>query len=163
MKKLLLLVLSFSIFACNQNNNRTITETPIPEPMDIEAEMASIEATRIGFQKAIKEKRYGDLRNFGTQDIITLTPVCGDWAEYKRQRENPNKLFSYDSLVMSPIETVILNDTMAYDLGTSVVYYTNDKGEAVEIKDTFLAIVKKDKNDGQWKLFREVATTNTLK
>ena len=162
MKTLLPLVLCMSLIACNQNVTKEAEETPAPEPMDIEAEMISIEETRAGFQLAIKEKRYDDLRHYATPDIISLAPICGDWEEYKMQRENPNDLFSYDSIVMSPRETVILNDSIAYDLGTSVVYYTNDKGEAVEITDTFLALLKKDQNDGKWRLFREVATTNTL-
>ena len=63
---------------------------------------------------------------------------------------------------MQPKETIIVSDSVAYDFGTSSVYYTNEQGEPVEIQDTFLAILKKDKNDGKWKLHREVATTNKL-
>ena len=40
--------------------------------------------------------------------------------------------------------------------------YTNEKGEAIELTATFLAILKKDKNDGKWKLHREVANTRDL-
>ena len=97
---------------------------------------------------------------FGTKDIISLTPVCGEWEQYKTQRSNPNELFSYDSLVMRPKETIMVSDSVAYDFGTSSVYYTNKEGKAVEITDTFLAILKKDKKNGRWKLHREVATTN---
>ena len=60
---------------------------------------------------------------------------------------------------MSPEETVIVSDSIAYDYGTSKVYYTNDKGESVELQDTFLVIMKKDKNDGVWRLHREVASS----
>ena len=61
---------------------------------------------------------------------------------------------------MRPEETIIVSDSVAYDFGTSSVYYTNGDGKPVEIEDTFLAILKKDKEDGRWKLHREVATTN---
>ena len=129
--------------------------------IDIEGELKSIEETRAAFQLAIKEKRYADLKNYATSDIISLTPVCGEWEEFKRLRENPGNLFSYDSLVMHPKETIIVSDSIAYDFGTSSVYYTNAEGKPVEISDTFLAILKKDKKDGKWKLHREIATTNT--
>ena len=130
--------------------------------IDIQAELASIEETRAGFQLAIKEKRYTDLRNYGTKDIISLTPICGTWEEYKRLRNEPVGSFSYDSLIMKPKETIIVSDSIAYDFGTSSVYYTNEQGKPIEIEDTFLAILKKDKSDGKWKLHREVATTNKL-
>lgn len=162
MKNILLILLTLFLLSCNENNNQSeIKSTDINE-IDIEAELASIEETRKGFQLAIKEKRYSDLRNFGTKDIISLTPICGTWEEYKRLRNEPVGSFSYDSLIMKPKETIIVSDSIAYDFGTSSVYYTNEQGEPVEIEDTFLAILKKDKSDGKWKLHREVATTNKL-
>ena len=78
--------------------------------IDIQAELASIEETRAGFQLAIKEKRYADLRNYGTKDIISLTPICGTWEEYKRLRNEPVGSFSYDSLIMKPKETIIVKN-----------------------------------------------------
>jgi len=162
MKNLLFILLTLFLLSCNEKNNKTeIKSTDIKE-FDIQEELSSIEETRKGFQLAIKEKRYADLRNFASKDIISLTPVCGTWEEYKRLRNEPVGSFSYDSLVMQPKETIIVSDSVAYDFGTSSVYYTNEQGEPVEIQDTFLAILKKDKNDGKWKLHRELATTNKL-
>lgn len=163
--RLLYSLVALIIFtACNNNGNKLEdkTEIAVENELDIEAELKSIEELRSGFELAIKEKRYGDLKMFGTKDIISLTPVCGEWEEYKTQRSSPNELFSYDSLVMRPKETIIVSDSVAYDFGTSSVYYTNTDGQAVEITDTFLAILKKDKNNGRWKLHREVATTNMI-
>ena len=150
--------------ACNNHESKPKdkNEITIENELDIEAELKSIEELRSGFELAIKEKRYGDLKMFGTKDIISLTPICGEWEQYKTQRSNPNELFSYDSLIMSPKETIIVSDSVAYDFGTSSVYYTNKEGQAIEITDTFLAILKKDKRDGKWKLHREVATTNMV-
>lgn len=150
------------LISCNEKNSQSEIKSTDVKEIDIQAELASIEETRKGFQLAIKEKRYADLRNFGTKDIISLTPICGTWEEYKRLRNEPVGSFSYDSLIMKPKETIIVSDSIAYDFGTSSVYYTNEQGEPVEIEDTFLAILKKDKSDGKWKLHREVATTNKL-
>jgi hypothetical protein len=40
--------------------------------------------------------------------------------------------------------------------------YTDIEGKVIELTATFLAILKKDKNDGRWKLHREVANTRDL-
>ena len=162
MKNAILILLTLFLISCNEKNSESEIKSTDVNEIDIKAELASIEETRKGFQLAIKEKRYADLRNFGTKDIISLTPICGTWEEYKRLRNEPVGSFSYDSLIMRPKETIIVSDSIAYDFGTSSVYYTNKEGEPVEIEDTFLAILKKDKNDGKWKLHREVATTNKL-
>lgn len=162
MKNLILLLVTIFLISCNEKNKQTEIKSMDETKIDIQAELASIEETRAGFQLAIKEKRYADLRNYGTKDIISLTPICGTWEEYKRLRNEPVGSFSYDSLIMKPKETIIVSDSIAYDFGTSSVYYTNEQGEPIEIEDTFLAILKKDKSDGKWKLHREVATTNKL-
>ena len=162
MKNLVLLFVTIFLISCNEKNNQSENKSTDVNQIDFQAELASIEETRAGFLLAIKEKRYADLRNFSTGEIISLTPICGTWEEYKRLRNEPVGSFSYDSLVMKPKETIIVSDSVAYDFGTSSVYYTNEQGEPIEIEDTFLAILKKDKSDGKWKLHREVATTNML-
>jgi ketosteroid isomerase-like protein len=163
MRNLMLLLFTVSIISCNNSGNNLESVSSNKEEIDILKELESIEETRAGFELAIKEKRYADLKNYATEDLISLTPICGEWEEFKRLRNNPNELFSYDSLIMRPEETVIVSDSVAYDFGTSSVYYTNDVGKPVEISDTFLAILKKEKKDGRWKLHREVATTNKRK
>jgi ketosteroid isomerase-like protein len=160
MRNLILLLLTVSIISCNNKGNKSESISSNRGKLDIQKELESIEETRAGFELAIKEKRYADLKNYATEDLISLTPICGEWEEFKRLTENPNELFSYDSLVMRPEETIIVSDSIAYDFGTSSVYYTNTEGKPVEISDTFLAILKKDKKDGRWKLHREVATTS---
>ena len=162
MKNLFPILLTLLAISCNEKNNQSEMKAVDEDKIDIEAELASIEETRAGFQLAIKEKRYADLKNYGTKDIKSLTPICGTWEEYKRLRNEPVGSFSYDSLIMKPKETIIVSDSVAYDFGTSSVFYTNEQGQPVEITDTFLAILKKDKSDGKWKLHREVATTNML-
>lgn len=158
MKNLIIILLVFCFISCNTNQNKT--EKVENNPLNVNEELASIEKTRSNFENAIAEKRYEDLAKYATEDLITLTPICGEWEEYKNLIENPKGLFSYDSIQMKPEETIILNDSVAYDFGTSSSFYTNSEGKAVEIKASFLAILKKDKKDGVWKLHREVATTN---
>lgn len=166
MKHLILVFLTISLLSCNQTKNNASTEEIITveaEPkLDLDAELASIERTRAAFQLAIKEKRYGDLKQYGTPDVKSLTPNCGPWEPFKTLRDNPKGSFRYDSLVMRPRETIIVSDSIAYDFGTSSTYYTNEAGEPVELIATFLAVLKKDKTDGVWKLHREVANTLNL-
>lgn len=58
---------------------------------------------------------------------------------------------------MNPKETVIVSDSVAYDYGTSQVFYTNENGEEVMLTNSFLVIMKKVQ-DGNWRLHREVAS-----
>lgn len=162
MKKLTLVFLVLSFMSCNEKTNKEDAVSVNENEIDIAAELRSIEETRAGFQLAIKENRFGDLKNYSTKDVKSLTPDCGIWEPFKSIRKNPTGKFHYDSLVMRPKETIIVSDSVAYDFGTSSTYYTNAEGEQIELTATFLAILKKDKSDGIWKLHREVANTRDL-
>lgn len=158
MKNAIILLLLVTLLGCVNEKSQSQLEFIEVKEVDIQAELASIEETRSAFQVAIKEKRYADLSQYSTSDFIGVSPGSEDWMEYKRLREEPFGQFSYDSIRMRPQETIIVSDSVAYDFGTSSVYYTNEKGESVELKDTFLVILKKDKTDGKWKIHREVAS-----
>jgi len=150
------------LMSCNNKKQDTTTITEVKDTINVVAELQSIEKTRAAFQLAIKENRFGDLKQYGTKDVKSLTPICDAWEPFKTIRDNPTGQFHYDSLVMRPKETIIVSDSVAYDFGTSSTYYTNAEGEAIELNATFLAILKKDKTDGNWKLHREVANTVKL-
>lgn len=156
MKKIVFL-LTFLVFACNSTPKDVTEEEPI-NVIDIEAEKEAINQLRASFQQAIKEKRYSELGQYATADMKGVSPGSNDWLEYRKQREARLGKFSYDSIIMSPEETVVVSDSVAYDYGVSKVYYTNDKGESIELEDTFLVILKKDKSDNRWKIHREVAS-----
>lgn len=162
MKNLLLSLFIIGFFSCNVETGEQKTKTAETAKIDIQSELEAIEETRKAFQLAIKENRFGDLRNYATQDVKSLTSDCGDWGAFKLLQRNPAGKFHYDSLVMRPKETIIVSDSVAYDFGTSSTYYTNEVGEHVELIATFLAVLKKDKYDGRWKLHREVANTRDL-
>jgi len=133
-----------------EHKTESVEEKPT---LDKKAELVKIETLRQNFQLAIKEKRYEDLGKYATQDMVFVGPASEDWKEFYRLNENP---MAYDSIIMSPKETVVLNDSMAYDFGNSKVYYTNEIGDPVELRDTFLVILKKV--DGEWMMYREVAS-----
>lgn len=162
MKNLLLLFLTAGLISCNAESNSPESTPSDSEEINIQAELESIEETRAGFQLAIKENRFSDLGQYATQNVKSLTPDCGAWEPFKELRRNPAGKFHYDSLVMRPTETIIVSDSVAYDFGMSSTYYTNEAGEPVELLATFLAVLKKDKTDGKWKLHREVANTRSL-
>ena len=69
MKKGLILLMVMAIVACNQKQDVTETSPAPAAKMDLDMEYAKIEETRKAFQLAIKEKRYGDLRNWSTKDM----------------------------------------------------------------------------------------------
>ena len=160
MKNLLVLICIAGLFACE--SKKELTQEVGSNQIDVEAELAAIEETRSAFQLAIKEGRFADLKKYGTSDVISLTTSCGAWAPFKALSANPKGEFHYDSLVMKPKETIIVSDSVAYDFGTSSTFYTNENGELVELNATFLAVLKKDKKDGIWKLHREVANEREL-
>jgi ketosteroid isomerase-like protein len=95
-----------------------------------------------------------------TKDAVTISPGSSDWSTMYEVSKNRGP-FPYDSIIMFPKETIIASDTIAYDFGTSHVYYTNSEGTVVELKDNFLAILKKG-DDGIWRLHREVASSNVI-
>ena len=151
MKKLAAVVLILFIFSCdnNQNNKSQINFKKVLE---------GIENLRISFQNAIKQKNYEAIGNLVTKDVLTTSPGSSSWLNmYSMYPERGP--FPYDSIIMSPKETIIVNDSVAYDYGISRVYYTDTTGVSVELSDTFLAILKKG-NDSIWRLHREVASSN---
>lgn len=124
---------------------------------NIEEELAKIEETRAGFAKLLAEKRYQDIGQFTAEGIISIGPGSMDYgAMYALSQERG--AFPYDSIKMHPLQTVIIDDTLAYDFGWSEVFYTNEEGEVIRLDNSFLALIKKE-DDGVWRLWREVAST----
>lgn len=162
MKNLVLIFSTFFLISCSVKNDQSDQTNADSPEIDIQAELESIEELRTAFQLAVKENRFADLREYGTENVRSLSPDCGVWEPFKTLQQNPTGEYHYDSLVMRPRETVIVSDSVAYDSGTSSTYYTNEEGEAIELTATFLAVLKKDKSDGKWKLHREVANTRDL-
>jgi ketosteroid isomerase-like protein len=105
---------------------------------------------------ALKEGRMSETGNLTTSNIKTIRPGGTGWDEMFALGAERGR-FPYDSIIMTPTETVIMNDSTAYDWGNSRVYYTDREGMQVELRNSFLAILKKV--DGQWKLHREVGSS----
>jgi ketosteroid isomerase-like protein len=138
---------------CSQRNGAVTDQV---EDIDIVSELAAIEKLRQDFILAIKEGRYDDLNQFVSPEAKVVGPGADEWTKmYALAQERG--VFPYDSIIMHPTETVVLNETMAYDWGTSSVYYTDQTGNPVELKNSFLVLLKKE--DGEWKLFREVGSS----
>ena len=153
---ILILILGLAMSCVEQSTSDAESDSPSKE-IDIAAELEAIEVLRNNFTAAMDEKRYDDLVKYSHPDLKAIGPGSADWAEYRRLLEEPKGLFHYDSIRMHPYETLILNDSMAYDFGWSSVYYTDAEGNPVELNDTFMVIFKKNK-DGQWQLWREVSS-----
>ena len=158
MKKIIGLLAILTLFSCMEKQDKAIVEPVQPHKIDVEAELAKIEQVRKSFEQTVKERRYGDLGKFTTDDMISIGAGSEDWIAYRKLREQHGNKFRYDSIKMNPKETVILSDTMAYDFGVSSVYYTDENGTVHEMEDTFMVIMKKTE-DGEWKLHRELASS----
>lgn len=156
MKKftLVFLFLLFIIISCNNSNDNIDVTTPI----DIETELQSIDNTRKKFMKAVKDNDGETIGKLITNNVKTIGPGSDAWKDMYTNALNQGP-FPYDSIIMYPKETIIVSDSIAYDFGNSNVYYTNQDGQAVELRNTFLAILKKG-DDGVWRLHREVASAN---
>ena len=102
MKKTIVLFASIALLACNEKQETAQVTEPAIAELDLETEYSKLEETRQAFQLAIKEKRYGDLRQFSTKDMKGVSPGSDDWLEYRRQREARLGKFSYDSIIMTP-------------------------------------------------------------
>lgn len=144
------------LISCNGQRNDSVLKTTAENKINIESELKLIEETRSKFSLAIKEGRYHDLGQWLTPDAKTVRPGGpGFDAMFALGKERGK--FPYDSIIMSPTETHLLNDSMAYDWGSSRTYYTDKEGKHIELKNSFLVILKKI--DGKWKLHREVASS----
>ena len=138
---------------CSQRDE---TSTEAKDHIDIASELAAIENLRNDFSSAIREGRYDELGQYITQDAKVVGPGAEEWTRmYALAQERG--IFPYDSIIMLPTETKILNETMAYDWGTSSVYYTDEDGNPVKLRNSFLVLLKKE--DGEWRLFREVGSS----
>lgn len=102
MKTALLTLSLLFLTSCNNKKQQSATISEVKDTINIAAELQSIEKTRAAFQLAIKENRFGDLKQYGTKDVKSLTPICDAWEPFKTIRDNPSGQFHYDSLVMRP-------------------------------------------------------------
>ena len=123
---------------------------------NLKEEYEKIEQSRLFYIKTIKEKKYQNLASCVTPNYKTVNPGTASWQAMAAIAEQRGGI-PYDSIVMDPMETVIVSDSVAYDFGRRKTYYTDSHGKSMELQDTFLAILKKGK-DGNWRLHREVAS-----
>jgi ketosteroid isomerase-like protein len=158
MRSLIIVLFVLIFVSCSEKSHKGEPESSNLQTINIEAELASIEKTRQTFMKAVKEGDGETIGKIVTPDVKIISPGSNDWIEMYKESKNQGP-FPYDSIIMSPKETIIASDSIAYDFGISRVYYTNSEGNVVELKDGFLVILKKGK-DGTWRLHREVASSN---
>lgn len=142
--------------ACNNAKEPVNLDEGATNDIDMEKELAGIDQVRTNFARILKEGRYEDMGQLVSSEVKTVRPGGSDWDTMFALGKERGR-FPYDSIIMTPTETYIMNDTMAYDWGSSKVYYTNVEGETVELRNSFLVILKKE--NGAWKLHREVGSS----
>lgn len=157
MKKTGLFLIALSFISCISNEPKTSETTdPVTKSIDVEKELKAIEALRSDFSLILKEERYDEMGQYLSKNVKTIRPGGSGWNDMFALGQERGR-FPYDSIIMQPKETQILNDSMAYDFGTSRVFYTDREGNPVELNNSFLVLLKKE--EGQWKLHREVGSS----
>ena len=84
-------------------------------------------------------------------------PGGNDFEKLARIEKERGVMVAYDSLFINIEETQILNDSTAYDWGTSTIYYTDNDSLSVKIEDSFFVLLKKE--NGVWKIYREMSSS----
>ena len=156
MKKLLLLSAVLICLGCGNHHPETESTSAEDTPINTTEELQAIEVLRANFSLALKEGRYEDMSQYVTSNVKTVRAGGSGYDDMFALGASRGR-FPYDSIRMQPTETIIVNDSTAYDWGSSTVYYTDDNGAVVALRNAFLAILKKE--DGQWKLHREVGSS----
>ncbi|HIF76882.1 MAG TPA: nuclear transport factor 2 family protein [Sulfitobacter sp.] len=123
---------------------------------DPAAEAAAIDEARTGFMDAISTGAMAELGALLHPQVIMVVPGGPEHLKMYEQAEQP-PFPAGATIEITPTETVVINETWAYDFGTSIITYTPEgSSEPLELRDTYLMLLKK--HDGKWKPYREVAS-----
>ena len=125
--------------------------------MDVKSQLESIEAFHNEYEAAIKEGRLDDLDNLYSKKSKIIMPGGKDFEKLAKVEKERGVSVAYDSLFINIEETQILNDSMAYDWGTSTIYYTDNDSLSVKIEDSFFVLLRKE--NGKWKIYREMSSS----
>ncbi|WP_234571782.1 YybH family protein [Rhodohalobacter sp. 614A] len=126
--------------------------------VDREAVIADINEMRNNFMQAVKTRDMATLGSMMTEGTIMVLPASEGWMDMKAQAQGP---LPYDSLSITPNEIEVINNEWAFEMGSTVSYYTPEgQSEPVELPDTYIMIFR-NQGDG-WKLYREVASGATM-
>ena len=146
-------ILIIILSSCKETNpNRIPTNTADNNEM-----LTSINAFHKSYESAIKENRLDDLDNHYAVDSKVIPPGGDEWDNLLKLAEEREVSVAYDSLFINIEETKILNDSMAYDWGTSMIYFTDRNGQTQKIDDSFLVILIR--RNGEWKIYRELSSS----
>lgn len=135
----------------------SLTQEDEKVALDLDSELESIEAFHIEYQSAIREGRLDDLDNLYAKNSKIVLPGGEDFEKLARVEMERGVIVAYDSLFINIDETEILNDSMAYDWGTSTIYYTDNDSLSIKIEDSFFVLLKKE--NGEWKIYREMSSS----
>jgi ketosteroid isomerase-like protein len=141
------------LLSCDKKNSNSSLQK---NSIDYEMMLRTIDEFHISYELAIKENRLDDLDNLYATDSKVIPPGGDEWNDLLKLAEERDIIVAYDSMLINIEETKILNDSTAYDWGTSLIYFTDREGKPQKIDDSFFVILKKRK--GQWKIFRELSS-----
>jgi hypothetical protein len=150
--KILLILLVMIGCKESENSNNIQSDTVKQEEM-----MKSIKEFHNSYELAIKENRLDNMDKLYAKDAKVIPAGGEEWNKLIKLAEKRGVSVAYDSLFISIIQTEILNDSMAYDWGTSKIYYTDDNNESQEVEDSFFVLLKRRNNE--WQIYRELSSS----
>jgi len=151
--KIKILIFLLVLISCKESENSSNIQSDINKYNEM---MSSIDEFHKSYELAVKENRLDDMDNHYSDDSKVIPPGGDEWNELLKLAEERGVSVAYDSLFINIEDTEILNDSMAYDWGTSLIYYTDDDKKSQKIDDSFFVILKR--RNGQWKIYREISS-----
>lgn len=126
------------------------------EPLDTAAIKAQLDELRNEFMAMVESGNYEPMGRIAHPDFMAFGPNGPLWDVYKGYATG-GPYPAGAKLVISPMETVIIDETWGYELGTSeTTYLPEGAEEAMILHDTYLMLFKNEGNG--WQIYREVAT-----
>jgi len=127
------------------------------QALDTAAVMAEIDQLRNGFMAMVEGGDYSQMQNMAHPEFMAVGPTGPKWDELRSYAAEGGAYPVGARLMISPMETTIINDTWAFEMGKSQMNYLPEGASgALILHDTYLMIFKNEGNG--WRLYREVAT-----
>lgn len=126
--------------------------------MDTSVVMAELDEMRNAYMAMVESGDYSAMQEMGHPDFMAVGPTGPEWDELRSYAPENGPYPVGARLMISPMETIIINEEWAYEMGKSQMNYTPEGAdEAMILHDTYLMLFRNE-GDG-WKLYREVATS----
>lgn len=133
-----------------------VEDSDKPMQSNVKAIESAISDVRAQFEQAVAEGNWQTLGGLIAEGAVMVQPGAEDWRVM--QELTAGAPFPQGAVIkIQPLELKIINNEWAYEFGASTVTYRpSPDGEEIQLRDTYLLIIRK--TDGGWRPYREVAS-----